>query len=120
MLAAGPGMGFIAQTPADLAGTWTGLATMEGEDEPNELTLVLEMKEGELAGHMTDQFGAMNEAPVSELNYSDKLLTFSVTVESPQGTLTLNFKMTVSEESMEGTFDVPEMGVSGAWKAERQ
>ncbi|MDH5384295.1 MAG: hypothetical protein OEY18_06260, partial [Candidatus Aminicenantes bacterium] len=42
-----------AQKPEDLVGTWVGTATLEGEPEPNELTLVLELQEGELAGKMS-------------------------------------------------------------------
>jgi hypothetical protein len=43
-LAIGVSFNLMAQNPADLVGTWVGLATLEGFDNPNEITLVLEMK----------------------------------------------------------------------------
>ena len=54
-------LNLTAQKPADLQGTWFGPATLEGMSEPNDFTLVLEMKEGKLTGHMTDQYSTMNE-----------------------------------------------------------
>jgi len=67
-----------AQKPADMVGTWEGEATLEGEAEPNWLTLVLELKEGKLIGHMTDEFETMFEAPISEINLEDGTLDFSI------------------------------------------
>ena len=43
-----------ARQPADLVGTWLGEATLEGMEEPNTLTLVLELKKGKLAGGQTE------------------------------------------------------------------
>jgi len=109
-----------AQKPEDLVGTWVGTATLEGEPEPNELTLVLELQEGELAGKMSDQFGSMNETPAEEISLEEGVLSFSIQVDVPSGTFKVEFKMTVSGDSMEGELTVAEMGMTGKWEATKQ
>ena len=112
------GLSLQAQKPADLVGTWSGLATLEGLDAPNELTLVLELKEGKLAGMMTDQYGTINQFPVSDIVLDKGTLSFTSPVVGPGGDqLSLKFKMTLSGDTMKGEIEIPEMGMKGAWEA---
>jgi hypothetical protein len=111
----------FAQKPADMVGTWSGLATLEGQDAPNDLVLVLELKEGKLAGHVTDQYGTMNLAPISEITLDQGTLTFTVSVAGPGGAqVALKFKMKVSGDAMKGELVVPEMGMKGTWEAAKK
>ena len=111
----------MAQKPADMAGTWIGMATLEGIAEPNELVLVLELKEGNLAGHMTDQYGTMSEASIEEVMLEGAVFSFSVKGMGPGGQeITLNFEMNVDGNSMEGTFEIGDLGMAGAWEATKQ
>jgi len=114
------GLTLLAQKPADMVGTWMGLATLEGEAEPNELTLVLKLDDGKLTGHITDQYGAFNENPIEEVTLEKGSFNFTVKAESPQGTLTIKFVMTVEEDSMDGTLEIEEMGAAGTWEATKQ
>jgi len=109
-----------AQKPSDLVGTWVGEATVEGEPQPNELTLVLELEDGKLSGKMTDQYGAMNETQVDEISLEEGVFSFSVQVELPDGAVKIVFKMKVTGDSMEGELSIPDMGVTGKWEATRQ
>ncbi len=110
----------IAQKPADLVGTWVGMGTLEGMGD-NELTLVLELKEGTLTGHMTDQFESMSEAPISEIKLEEGVFSFSVDATSPDGQeFPCAFKMKVDGDSMDRELDIPAMGMSGTWEATRQ
>jgi hypothetical protein len=111
----------MAQKPADMVGTWVGMATLEGMDEPNEFTLVLEMKDGDLAGHLTDQYGTMNEASIDEILLENGTFSFSVVAAGPTGEgITLALKMNVEGDSMNGTLEIPDMGMSGSWEATKQ
>ena len=111
----------MAQKPADLEGTWVGSATLEGMGDPNELTLVLELKEGNLAGHMSDQFETMVESPISEVELGEGAFKFSTYAMGPGGgNITLIFKMNVDGDSMSGILEVPDMGVNGEWEAKKQ
>jgi hypothetical protein len=110
----------MAQKPADLAGTWVGPATVESEGDPNELTLVLELEEGKLKGHMTGQYGTLNEAPLSDIEFIESVFKFSVKVVGPGGEeLTVVFEMNVDGDSMKGKLEIPDMGLAGAWEASR-
>jgi hypothetical protein len=110
----------MAQKPSDLVGTWVGMATIEGI-EPNELTLVLEMKGGKLTGHMTGQYGMMSEAPISEIKLEDGVFSFHVATVGPSGKdVTLIFKMKVDSDSMKGDLEIPDLDMKGAWEAKKQ
>lgn len=110
----------IAQKPADLVGTWIGMGTLEGMGD-NELTLVLEMKEGKLSGHMTDQYESMSEAPIREIKLEEGVFSFSVVAMGQGGQeFPCTFKMKVDGDSMKGELNIPAMGMSGTWEATRQ
>jgi hypothetical protein len=110
-----------AQKPADLVGTWSGLATLEGLDAPNELTLVLELKEGKLAGTMSDQYGTINDFAISDVVLDKGTLSFASPVVGPGGEqMSIKFKMTLSVDSMKGEIEVPEMSMKGAWEAAKR
>ena len=111
----------MAQKPSDMTGTWVGMATLEGMDEPNDLVLVLELKDGNLEGHMTDQYGTMSESPIDEAKLEDGVFSFSVGGMGPGGQgITLTFKMNVDGDSMEGILEIPDMGANGTWEATKQ
>ena len=112
---------FVAtQQPADLVGTWSGEATLEGMDEPNTLTLVLEMKEGKLAGHMTDQYEAV-DGDITDIVVEQGAFNFSAPVLFGQGSQgTIHFKMKVDGDAMKGEIEIPEMSAKGIWQATKQ
>jgi hypothetical protein len=114
-------MSYAAQISADMVGTWSGLATLEGMDDANELVLVLTMEEGSLTGHMTDEYGTMTESAISEVKLEKSLFNFSVKGYGPDGAeITLVFKMEVDGDSMTGTLEIPDMGMTGNWESSKQ
>jgi hypothetical protein len=114
-------LSLFGQKPADITGTWVGSATLEGMGDPNELTLVLELKDGKLTGHMSDQFETMTESPISDVELGEGTFKFSTYAIGPGGgNLTLIFKMKVDGDSMSGILEVPDMGVNGEWEATKQ
>lgn len=114
-------LNLTAQKPADMAGTWVGLATLEGMGGTNEFVLVMEMKEGNLAGHLTDQYGTVSETPIDKIKLENGVFSFSAVGNGPDGgEITLLLKMNVEGESMEGTLEIEEMGMNGTWEATKQ
>lgn len=114
-------VGFLAaaQQPADLAGTWSGEATLESLDQPNILTLILELKEGKLAGHMTDQFGAV-DGDIKDIVLEQGAFNFSAPVDFDGQQGNILFKMKLSGDSMKGEIEIPEMSSKGTWQATKQ
>lgn len=119
-LAIGASLFLGAQQPADVAGTWSGEATLTGMDEPNIMTLKLELKEGKLAGHMTDQFGAV-DADLKDIVLEGGIFNFTVPLMLPQGGEgRILFKMKLAGEAMNGEIEIPEMSATGTWEATKQ
>ena len=115
------GLSLSAQKPADLVGTWGGDATLDIEEQANFLTLVLEMKDGELSGHMTGEYGTLNESSLSEITLEKDAFSFKVMAAGPGGgEVAITFKVKVAGDSMEGSLEIPDMGASGTWEASRQ
>jgi len=110
-----------AQQPSDLAGTWSGEATLEGMDEPNTMTLVLALKEdGKLAGRMTDQYGTV-DSEIKDIVLEQGAFNFTVPVMLPQGGQgNILFKMKLSSDGMKGEIEIPEMSAKGTWQATKQ
>ena len=98
------GLGFLAgsmamaqDTAANVAGTWN--LTMTGQRGTFEQTLKLEQKDDTVTGTIS---GRRGDSPVKGSVKGDAL-TFSVTRETPQGTFTMDYKATVSGDTMKGT-----------------
>jgi len=53
------------------------VATLVGVDAPNELTLVLELKDGKLAGTMSDQFQTIDQFAINDVSFEKGVLSFS-------------------------------------------
>lgn len=109
----------IVQAETDLIGTWIGPALMEGQPE-NVLTLVLEKKEGKLTGTLTGEYGTLNDALLENINVEGNILTFETMVAAGGGDLQIAFKITVTGNAMAGEFDIPDVGMTGTWEAEKQ
>jgi hypothetical protein len=82
---------------ANVAGTWT--LTMTGQRGTFDQTLKLEQKGDTVTGTMS---GRRGDSPVKGSVKGDTL-TFSVTRETPNGTRTMDYKATVTGDSMKGT-----------------
>ncbi|MBE0711065.1 MAG: hypothetical protein IH583_01690 [Candidatus Aminicenantes bacterium] len=97
------------------------MATLVGVDAPNELTLVLELKDGKLAGTMSDQFQTIDQFAINDVSFEKGVLSFSSPVAGPGGQqATIKFKMTVSGDAMKGEMEIPEMGMTGSWEATKK
>jgi hypothetical protein len=92
------GVAAMAQgAAATVAGTWD--LTMNGQNGTFEQTLKLQEQGGSVTGTIS---GRRGDSPVKGTVNGDTL-TFTVTRETSQGTFTMNYKATVSGDSMKGT-----------------
>jgi hypothetical protein len=82
---------------ANVAGTWN--LTMSGQRGTFEQTLKLEQNGGTVTGTISGRSG---DTPVKGSVKGDTL-TFAVTRDTPRGTFTMDYKATVTGDSMKGT-----------------
>ena len=84
------------------------------------MTLVVELKDGKLAGNMTGSYGTINEAPMVDITLEKDSFVFSVEAEGPQGSVMIKFTMKVAGDTMTGQLEIPDMGLGGTWEAAKQ
>jgi hypothetical protein len=85
------------------------------------LTLVLELKEGKLAGTTSDEYGTIDQFAIGDISFENGVLSFTTPARGPGGAeVTMKLKMTVTGDEMKGPIEIPDMGMVGAWTAQRK
>jgi len=86
----------------DITGTWKGTTEVPDAIDPDELTLVVEKKEGVYHGVINDSFGYCQDAECSDLELAGDQLTFNfLTVDGN----TIYITLTVKGDSMAGHWE---------------
>jgi hypothetical protein len=102
----------------DLTGTWEGETYVEG-GPTLVLTLILEHKGDEITGTLADDMGYI-DAEISDAKLEGDAFSFNAIAQTPVGELTLIFKVTVAENSMEGAWESEDGAYAGEWTATRE
>jgi hypothetical protein len=103
----------------DLVGTWIGETGVPDAPEPDKLTIVFAMKDGELTGTFTDTLGFASEAPLEDIKYEDGSLTFHFDVSDGYDTFPIYCTLKVEGDSMTGYWE-NDGGESSEIKLERK
>ncbi len=77
-------------------------------------------KDGELSGTISGQYGTLVDTPLENIKVENGTFTFEIMISTGGGDIQAVFKMTVEGDTIKGEFELPDMGASGAWQAERQ
>ena len=102
----------------DFTGTWIGpINTPDGEDNA---TWTIKYENGVFSGSVTDEFGYMNNAPIKNFVLENDKITFDIVVSVPEGDMMVKVKGTFKDNSIEGTWEIVEMGESGTWSAKKK
>lgn len=105
----------------DILGTWKGPAAYKSDPgSKNNLTLVLEEREGRLAGTFSDQFGT-DYAQVHIKKFQDNTLTLEITFLWSGDNIVMDIDAAIKDDShLRGKFKIDKMGRTGIWTAEKQ
>jgi hypothetical protein len=105
----------------DIVGVWKGPAAYKrSPGSKNVLTLVLEEREGKLAGTFSDQFGT-NYGQVKIKNLEGNSLVLEITFSTGNENYVLDIDVALKDQShMRGKFRIEKMGRTGIWTAEKQ
>lgn len=98
--------------PANYTGTWTGSVDVQGQT--GTLIMSLIHKGDKITGTMSDISGMISNAELTNAVFKDKVLSFSIVLVSPQGSVPINFTGTFAENNKEyaATLEVPMMQMS--------
>ena len=94
-------------------GTWTGPVSVQGQTGTFIMSLI---HEGDtITGTLSDGSGMISNAQLTNVVLKDRVLSFSIIVASPQGSVPVNFTGTFAENNKEytATFEVPMVQMSG-------
>ncbi len=102
----------------DLTGTWEGETFVEG-GPTLQLTLSVEHKGETITGSLSDDMGYI-DSEITEAKLEGDVFTFQAVAQSPAGEIVLDFKVTVTGDSMEGAWESEDGAYSGEWTATRE
>ncbi len=96
--------GWILGVQSDVTGTWVGETAVPDALEPDILTLVLEMKQGKLAGKLSDSMGYAQDAECLDIKYEENELTFYFEISDGYDVQPIYFSLKVEGDGMAGTW----------------
>ena len=108
----------LSSGKTDLTGTWEGETYVEGGPTLM-LTLALEHKGDAITGSLSDDMGYI-DSEITEAKFEGEVFTFQAVAQSPAGEIVLDFKVTVTGNSMEGAWESEDGAYSGEWTATRE
>jgi len=101
-----------ADKPTSIAGTWNG--SVDVGNGPTGFVIELKLDGKKVSGSLTGDYGTS----AIDGEFADNKLTFSITVDTPNGAFTVAFTGTLKDDALTGTADLGDMG-SFPFKAER-
>ncbi len=102
----------------DLSGTWVG-ETEVPDQGTDELTLVLEKKEGEYTGTTSDSLGMLDETECEDIEFKDSNLSFNFSIYDGYSTMKVYITLTVEGDTMTGYWET-EDGSTGSIKLKKE
>jgi len=102
----------------DLSGTWVG-ETEVPDQGTDELTLVLEKKEGEYTGTISDSLGMLQDVECEDIEFEDSNLSFNFFIYDVYSIMTVYITLTVEGDTMTGYWET-EDGSTGSVKLEKE
>ena len=102
-----------ADAAATVAGKWSG--SVDAGQGPMDLQIDLKVDGKKVTGTLTGQQGTMD---VTNGEFADNKLTFSISIDTAQGPLTVVFTATLKDNALTGTADAGQVG-SFPFHAER-
>ena len=90
----------------DLSGTWVGETEVPDAPEPDKVTLVLKMVDGEYEGTVTDSLGMADEAECEDIELDGNKLSMRFEIINPDGDyIQIYFTATVEGDTMKGYWE---------------
>jgi len=102
----------------DLSGTWVG-ETEVPDQGTDEITLVLEKKEGEYTGTISDSLGMLQDVECEDIELKDNTLTLDFIFSDGYDYMTVYITLTVEGDTMTGYWET-EDGSTGSIKLEKE
>ena len=102
----------------DLSGTWVG-ETEVPDQGTDELTLVLEKKEGEYTGTISDSLGMLQDVECEDIELKDNTLTLDFIFSDGYDYMTVYITLTVEGDTMTGYWET-EDGSTGSIILEKE
>ena len=105
----------------DIVGTWKGPAAFKiSPHNKRILSMVLEEKGGKLTGTLSDPQGT-EYSQIKVKKFENDNLEMEVTFPRNNVDCIMTMNMKIKDAAnMKGKFSIPDMGVTGIWKAEKQ
>jgi len=108
----------MAQQKDQFVGHWKGYVILNNGAEDS-LNVVITLKEGQLAGEMSDQYGLMDKAPMQNLKVTGNTFTCFVKVADTSGSIKIQLEAELDGNILEGDWHSAVNGSGDQWLLER-
>ena len=89
---------------ADITGTWVGTAVVPDAMEPDELTLVIQKKDGVYTGIINDSMGMLQDTECEDIKYEDGKLTMHFSIPQDYEDMVISCELKVEGDTMTGNW----------------
>ncbi len=119
MLALLAGLALTGEKQAlNLTGTWEGPTYIEGPGIDLTMTLILGHDGDVITGALNDDLGYI-ACEITDPKISGGIFTFSAIAMTPDGDVPVNFKLKISESTLEGEWTAGDVAY-GSWTAHKR
>jgi hypothetical protein len=89
----------------DLSGTWVGETVIPDAIDPDEITLVLAIENGEYSGKVSDSMGMFDDTECEDIEFMDNKLTFNIEANSDDGYMRIYVTLIVEGDTLSGHWE---------------
>lgn len=107
-----------SEQAVNLTGTWEGPTYAEGPGIDINITLVLKHEGDAITGAINDDLGYI-ACEITDPKIEGDVFIFSATAMTPDGDVPVNFKLTISESTLEGEWTAGDVAY-GSWTANKR
>jgi hypothetical protein len=97
--------GLMSGQSIDLSGTWVGETVIPDAIDPDEITLVLAIENGEYSGKVSDSMGMFDDTECEDIEFMDNKLTFNIEANSDDGYMRIYVTLIVEGDTLSGHWE---------------
>jgi hypothetical protein len=97
--------GLMSGQSIDLSGTWIGETVIPDAIDPDEITMILAIENGEYSGKVSDSMGMFDDTECEDIEFIDNKLTFNIEANTGDGYMRIYVTLIVEGDTLSGHWE---------------